>query len=409
MHRIDSSTAEADTHGAGKDGFTDGNPGLLIPPTDLTGDIANAWQEELANFAESTGAPLNKADNTQVISALRAYLAGQALENLARRDVDTIAVPLRSVASLASSLGNWCAVGEAGAIQLSQDDGETWINLLSDGPTSEDFNAIVGAVVGGGSPTFLAVGTNGLIQSAIPGWADAWSARTPDGSYSGDFLAVCHFPRIGFGNSMFVAVGTGGEIQTSNTTTSWTQRTSGTSESIVAAAASSQRARVACLTATGGIEVRESTTGASWAVIGSEIVDGGDGGIAPLTGATIVNGGDIWVLVVTTGTDSAIYVAEGDGTFSKVANIPGVKIEGAAWDGQRFLLVSATATFNAENDGTTWYRHSAPHGLLLHAASARIPNGFGNRSFVVVGEDEFGAPIIRQSPCVAIPVALAGL
>lgn len=72
MHRIDSATAEADTFGAGKDGFTAGDPGTFVPPTDLTADFFNALQEEIASIVESYGnTALSKPSNGQVLIALR--------------------------------------------------------------------------------------------------------------------------------------------------------------------------------------------------------------------------------------------------------------------------------------------------------------------------------------------------
>lgn len=78
MHRIDTSTAEADTHGPGKDGFTDGNPGMAIPPTDLDDDFFNAVQEELCNTIEGQGITLVKGTNTQLLSALRSPVGSGA-------------------------------------------------------------------------------------------------------------------------------------------------------------------------------------------------------------------------------------------------------------------------------------------------------------------------------------------
>lgn len=70
MHRIDSATAEADTHGAGKDGFTDGTP-PSIPPTDLTAKWFNATQEEICNIIEGFGVALDDAQRDQVYTILK--------------------------------------------------------------------------------------------------------------------------------------------------------------------------------------------------------------------------------------------------------------------------------------------------------------------------------------------------
>jgi hypothetical protein len=78
MHRIDSATAEQDTHGAGKDGFTDGTP-PSVPPTDLTAKWFNAVQEEIANVVEGTGIALSAASSTQLDTALDLIVKGVTL------------------------------------------------------------------------------------------------------------------------------------------------------------------------------------------------------------------------------------------------------------------------------------------------------------------------------------------
>jgi hypothetical protein len=69
MHRIDSATAEADTHGAGKDGFTGGTP-PSIPPTDLTAKWFNAVQEEIAAVIEDSGRTLSDVNHNQLADSV---------------------------------------------------------------------------------------------------------------------------------------------------------------------------------------------------------------------------------------------------------------------------------------------------------------------------------------------------
>lgn len=68
MHRID---------GAGhvNNMFVTEDVGLNRPPTEVTADILNALQEELASFVTWSGLQLNKADNTQLRQALLAKFA----------------------------------------------------------------------------------------------------------------------------------------------------------------------------------------------------------------------------------------------------------------------------------------------------------------------------------------------
>ncbi len=107
MHRIDTKTAQKDKFGAGKNGFTRGNPQTGTPATDLDDDYFDMLQEELCSVVEASDASLEKGRHDQLLTALRALLLSRknpfgdiksdgtvqtALENLglgeaAKRDV----------------------------------------------------------------------------------------------------------------------------------------------------------------------------------------------------------------------------------------------------------------------------------------------------------------------------------
>ncbi|HFI6210729.1 TPA: hypothetical protein ACGSFG_000877 [Escherichia coli] len=109
MHRIDTKTAQKDKFGAGKNGFTRGNPKTGTPATDLDDDYFDMLQEELCSVVEASGASLEKGRHDQLLTALRALLLSRknpfgdiksdgtvetALENLglgtaAKKDVGT--------------------------------------------------------------------------------------------------------------------------------------------------------------------------------------------------------------------------------------------------------------------------------------------------------------------------------
>ncbi|ABP61250.1 hypothetical protein [Enterobacter sp. 638] len=72
MHRIDTSTAQKDKFGAGKNGFTRGNPQTGTPATDLDDDYFDMLQEELAAVVEATGIVLDKTKHNQLLTALKA-------------------------------------------------------------------------------------------------------------------------------------------------------------------------------------------------------------------------------------------------------------------------------------------------------------------------------------------------
>ncbi|SQS71974.1 gp53-like domain-containing protein [Escherichia coli] len=125
MHRIDTKTAQKDKFGAGKNGFTRGNPQTGTPATDLDDDYFDMLQEELCSVVEASGASLEKARHDQLLTALRALLLSRknpfgdiksdgtvktALENLglgeaAKRNVGTGENQIPDMTSFASGDG----------------------------------------------------------------------------------------------------------------------------------------------------------------------------------------------------------------------------------------------------------------------------------------------------------------
>ena len=71
MHRIDTSTAQVDKFGAGKNGFTGGNPQTGELPTALDQDFFDSVQEELCNLIEQAGLTLQKGKRTQLAEAIQ--------------------------------------------------------------------------------------------------------------------------------------------------------------------------------------------------------------------------------------------------------------------------------------------------------------------------------------------------
>ncbi|EAB6514684.1 hypothetical protein E4479_14935 [Shigella flexneri] len=122
MHRIDTKTAQKDKFGAGKNGFTRGNPQTGTLATDLDDDYFDMLQEELCSVVEASGASLEKGRHDQLLTALRALLLSRknpfgdiksdgtvktALENLglgeaAKRNVGTGANQIPDMSLFAS-------------------------------------------------------------------------------------------------------------------------------------------------------------------------------------------------------------------------------------------------------------------------------------------------------------------
>ena len=76
MHRIDTSTAQVDKFGAGKNGFTGGNPQTGELPTALDADFFDSVQEEISSVIESSGVALDKSKKNQLVTAIKALVGG---------------------------------------------------------------------------------------------------------------------------------------------------------------------------------------------------------------------------------------------------------------------------------------------------------------------------------------------
>lgn len=78
MHRIDTVTAQKDKFGAGKNGFTRGNPQTGTTATDLDDDYFDMLQEELCAVVEESGEELDKGKHNQLLTALRSLLLSRS-------------------------------------------------------------------------------------------------------------------------------------------------------------------------------------------------------------------------------------------------------------------------------------------------------------------------------------------
>ncbi|CNI83784.1 tail fiber repeat 2-containing protein [Yersinia intermedia] len=97
MHRIDTPTAQVDKFGAGKNGFTRGNPQTGVPATALDDDYFDAVQEELAGIVEAAGIVLDKTNRAQLLTAI------QHLITLGIPDLKDASLTQKGIVQLSSS------------------------------------------------------------------------------------------------------------------------------------------------------------------------------------------------------------------------------------------------------------------------------------------------------------------
>lgn len=139
MHRIDTPTAQIDKFGAGKNGFTNGDPSTGRRATELNSDMWDAVQEEIANAIEGTGIELDKSKHNQLYLAIQRAISApgfvksvntiypDAGGNVALTAKDVAALPIYPDA-LSVDLNTLGATSQAGVYFQPLDAGATTPN-----------------------------------------------------------------------------------------------------------------------------------------------------------------------------------------------------------------------------------------------------------------------------------------
>lgn len=136
MHRIDTKTAQKDKFGAGKNGFTRGNPQTGTPATDLDDDYFDMLQEELCSVVEASGASLEKARHDQLLTALRALLLSRKNPFGDIKSDGTVKTALENLGLTNAIIGDTCKeagfyLGSELAPYLMHEDTHTAIRLVT--------------------------------------------------------------------------------------------------------------------------------------------------------------------------------------------------------------------------------------------------------------------------------------
>ncbi|EFC9757393.1 carbohydrate kinase [Escherichia coli] len=174
MHRIDTKTAQKDKFGAGKNGFTRGNPQTGTPATDLDDDYFDMLQEELCGVVEASGASLEKGRNDQLLTALRALLLSRKNPFGDIKSDDTVKTALENL-GLGDASGY---VGRLLNIQVFYSSGIY-------NPTPGTKKVIVEMVGGGGGGAGAAAADSNSIAIGGPGGAGSYAKAQFTSGFSG--------------------------------------------------------------------------------------------------------------------------------------------------------------------------------------------------------------------------------
>lgn len=169
MHRIDTSTAQVDKFGSGKNGFTGGNPQTGVLPTALDADYFDSIQEELAGVIESSGITLSKSNNSQLLAAIKALVGSGRLLNVQVKTASGTYTPTQGTKSAIVEV--WAAGGGGGGAAATTASTVAVGNSGGGGAYSKGLitNPIATAITvglgGAGGPAGANNGSNGGLSS----------------------------------------------------------------------------------------------------------------------------------------------------------------------------------------------------------------------------------------------------
>lgn len=340
MHRIEGSGVEADKFGAGKDGFTEGNPAAGVRATEISDSWLDAVQEEIANAIEGSGQTL-KTVATEVRSqldyAVRGARALMMAANLTAIDIGTTSEQARGIDAYRSVVVLACSTG---VVQVSVDNGRGFSGAGASG-TTEDLNA---AAHNADGTVFMFVGENNAVRRLV---YSGLVFSGPTGVAAGDYNAVCWVPTAAY----FCIVGDGGLISTGDT--AFTSRTSGTTDDI------------RCVAANGNTVIAGTTNG---------LRRSADGGVT-------------WASVHTLPLSEVVFCVSYDAVRARWY--------AAANNADENLIYS-------DDDGLTWTAldvvGNATNGCVFVVARGTValvvPN-LGNTIYVLNADDDFARTIVE--------------
>lgn len=182
MHRIDTSTAQVDKFGSGKNGFTGGNPQTGVLPTALDADYFDSLQEEIAGVIEAAGLTLSKANNSQLTAAIKALVGpGRLLNIQVITNSGTYSPTAGTKKAVIEMVGGGGASGSTPASSSSVNfasgggGGGAYAKFMVNNPVATPVSIGAAGVVSGGTGGAGGVTSFGSIASVSGGGGSAYS------------------------------------------------------------------------------------------------------------------------------------------------------------------------------------------------------------------------------------------
>jgi hypothetical protein len=343
MFRIDTPSRAVNLFGAGKDGYTNGDPRVAIPATQTSDAHLNAFQEEICRVLEGFGVVLDKTNNSQLLGVFRSLPL--AVANWFLRTTLTGGLGFHAVAA---SDVLWVACGLSGAVYHSADA----VNWTTASSGTESLNA-----VGWNGTQWVVVGGNGVVYSSPDGLT--WTQRAIA-------LVATTLRGVAWSGVLWVAVGDTGTIITSPDGITWTNRTLGSGETFRAVAYGA-----GSFVVVGDAIIRSSPDGITWT---TRVVTGGSS--PSLYG--IAFDGRSWVAVG----GSGVVVSSPDGFTWTLRSTPSsLALSAIAFDAHGVWLASGSSgVLLSSYDSVTWTPRVSTQSLAL--AGVRFAQGV----WVVVGD-----------------------
>ena len=219
MHRIDTDTAQVDKFGAGKNGFTGGNPQTGELPTALDEDFFDALQEEISFVIESSGMSLVKGDNDQLLKAMDTLFASnrkfQPYNPLYAASIG--GYPQASLIPASNYEGYWfnTVVKNMQAPEVTTTDVTGWVPVFFNGITLltglSSTDVTLTTLQAANERIFISGALTSNITITVPAWRKYWTVIN---GCSGEYTITFKTP---FGKGIVYTSGKDGRIYANGT------------------------------------------------------------------------------------------------------------------------------------------------------------------------------------------------